>query len=332
MKKIKYLLGIETSCDDCAVAIINNKGMVLAETVNSQIRHHSRFGGIVPEIASRHHAARLNNSVLHALKACNMQAKNINAIAVTHKPGLISSLLVGVQFAKGLSQSLRIPILAVNHIEGHLLIGFNQQNFPSIPFMGLIVSGGHSGLYLYKISHGIALVGTTRDDAAGEALDKIGRLLGLPYPAGVYIDKLSHLANPKHFTFSAALEKQATLDFSFSGLKTAAKMAIEKKIKNQQALANFCASIQNSISNALLRKALLACQKHNVYNLVLGGGVAANTKLRHEAIIISLIYSLNVYLPEKKYCSDNAVMIARAGLRLLRVYKENTLDFYVEAS
>lgn len=332
MKKIQYLLGIETSCDDCAVAIINSKGRVLAETVNSQTRHHSKFGGIVPEIASRHHAARLNNTLLHVLKACSMQVKDIDIIVVTHKPGLISSLLVGVQFAKGLSQSLRIPVLAVNHIEGHLLVGFKQPNFPLIPFIGLIASGGHSGLYLYKIKHEITLIGTTRDDAAGEALDKIGRLLGLPYPAGVYIDKLSQPASPKYFIFPMALEKQVTLDFSFSGLKTAAKTAIEKKIKNQQDLANFCASIQDSISNALLKKAMLACQKYNVYNLVLGGGVAANTKLRHATIILSLMYSLNLYLPEKKYCSDNAVMIARAGLNFSKIHKKHTLDFHVESN
>ncbi len=328
----KYLLAIETSCDDCAVAILGHDNQILADVIYSQIDPHAPFGGIVPEIASRQHLGRIAGMVQKALSEANLKAKDIEAVAVTNRPGLIGSLLVGVQFAKGFAQALQIPIIGVHHIEGHLLAGLGEPDFPEAPFIGLIASGGHSALYLCDADHQITTLGQTRDDAAGEAFDKIGRLLGLSYPAGKEIDRLAQTGDADRFEFPIALRSRDTLEYSFSGLKTAARLKIEKQVLGEQDRADFCAGLQKAVAAALLAKAQLACERTQIKKLVLGGGVAANSLLRAAAEELGLREGLKIYLPSKKHCVDNAVMIGKAALRRFRAGERAAFDFPVEAS
>lgn len=328
----QFLLAIESSCDDCAVAILNSDNQICADVIYSQVKPHAPFGGIVPEIASRQHLGRIAGMVQKALQEANLKPTQIQAIAVTNKPGLIGSLLVGVQFAKGFAQALKIPILGIHHIEGHLLAGLGDADFLGAPFIGLIASGGHSALYLCDADYQIKLLGQTRDDAAGEAFDKIGRLMGLNYPAGKEIDLLAQTGDPERFEFPIALRSREILEYSFSGLKTAARLKFEKQELNEQDRADFCASLQKAISQALLAKAILACERYQIKNLVLGGGVVANSRLRSDAQKLTQDFGIQVYLPPKKYCVDNAVMIAKAALRRFRLGERANLDFPVEAN
>lgn len=328
----QFLLAIESSCDDCAVAILNHENQICADVIDSQVKPHELFGGIVPEIASRQHLGRIASMVQKALSEADLKPKEIQAVAVTNQPGLIGSLLVGAQFAKGFAQALKIPILGIHHIEGHLLAGFGEADCQAPPFIGLIASGGHSALYLCDADYQIKLLGQTRDDAAGEAFDKIGRLMGLSYPAGKEIDRLAQTGDSERFEFPIAFRSQDNLEYSFSGLKTAARLKFEKQALTEQDRADFCASLQKAVSQALLAKALLACERYQVKSLVLGGGVVANSRLRAEAQKLSRDHGIQVYLPPKKYCVDNAVMIARAALRRFRLGQQGSLDFLVEAT
>jgi N6-L-threonylcarbamoyladenine synthase len=328
----KYLLAIETSCDDCAVAVITGDNQIVADVIYSQVKPHAPFGGIVPEIASRQHLGRIAGMVHQALSEANLKPVQIEAVAVTNRPGLIGSLLVGSQFAKGFAQALNIPIIGIHHIEGHLLAGLGEAEFPEAPFIGLIASGGHSAVYLVDSDYKITTLGQTRDDAAGEAFDKIGRLMGLNYPAGKEIDQLAQTGDPDKFEFPIALRSKDTFEYSFSGLKTAARLKLEKQSLSEQERADFCASLQKAISTALLAKAKLACERFGIRNLVLGGGVVANSRLRSDALELGRKENLKVYVPLKKHCVDNAVMIAKAGLRRLYAGEKSDLDFPVEAS
>lgn len=328
----KYLLAIESSCDDCAVAILDSKSQVLADVIYSQIEQHAPFGGIVPEIASRQHLARIALLVNKAFEESGLSPKEIEAVGVTRRPGLIGSLLVGAQFAKGFAQALKIPIIGIHHIEGHLLAGLGESNFPGVPFVGLIASGGHSALYWVDQDYKISLLGQTLDDAAGEAFDKIGRLLGLAYPAGKEIDQLAKTGNSERYEFPIAFRSKDSLNYSFSGLKTAAKLKIEKSSFTEPERADFCASLQKNIATALFAKARLACEKYQVKNLVLGGGVAANSCLRKQALELEKSDGLTVYLPPKNHCVDNAVMIGRAAMRRLKLGEKSVFDFPVEAN
>lgn len=324
------LLAIESSCDDCAVAILDDQARVRADVVHSQITPHAPFGGVVPEIASRQHLALIAEMTKAALDQANLKPSEISAVAVTNRPGLIGSLLVGAEFAKGFAQGLNVPILAVHHIEGHLLAGFGEAGFPEPPFVGLIVSGGHSATYLCDAEYQITVLGETRDDAAGEAFDKIGRLLGLSYPAGKQIDILAQGGDAERFKFPVAFKSRDSLEYSFSGLKTAAKLMIEKLELDEQGKRDFCASLQKTISETLLAKAKLACEKIGVKRLVLGGGVCANSRLRSDAENLRL-EGFEVYLPEKKHCTDNAVMIGKAAFRRWKLCQQDGLDFSVSA-
>ncbi|MBH1988564.1 MAG: tRNA (adenosine(37)-N6)-threonylcarbamoyltransferase complex transferase subunit TsaD [Myxococcaceae bacterium] len=328
----KALLAIESSCDDCAVAVLNGQGEILSDLVHSQIEPHAPFGGIVPEIASRQHLFKIAELVRESFVRAGQAPRDIEAVAVTNQPGLIGSLLVGAQFAKGFAQALDIPILGIHHIEGHLLAGWGEPNFPQPPFLGLVASGGHSSLYHVDADYEIRLLGQTLDDAAGEAFDKIGRLLGLPYPAGKEIDGLAKKGDPNRFVFPTAFKHQDTLNYSFSGLKTAARRMIERSQYHEQDRADFCASLQKNIAEALVAKIRLAVSKTGVRNVVAGGGVSANSALRSELIALGASDHLPIYLPPTHRCVDNAVMIARAALRRFKSGERHRLDFPVEAS
>ncbi len=322
------ILGIESSCDDCAVAILDLDGKVRADLIYSQIEPHAEFGGVVPELASRLHLTKISELCAAAFAEAKVKPAEIKAVAVTNRPGLIGSLLVGVQFAKGFAQGVGAKIIGVHHIEGHLLAGLGEAEFPEPPFVGLIVSGGHTALYLVNEKFEISLLGQTRDDAAGEAFDKIGRLLGLEYPAGKEVDRLAQSGDDTKYEFPRAFRSRDSLEYSFSGLKTAAKLMIEKAPVE---LPDFCASLQREIAQTLLAKARLALERVGTNKLVIGGGVAANSRLRFEAEKLQGD-GFEIYLPQKKHCTDNAVMIAKAGWRKFVLGEFDGIDMPVKSS
>ncbi len=332
-----YILAIDTSCDDSAVAILKEDGHIAADVIYSQNESHAPYGGVVPEISSRQHISRIAFAVQEAFLKSKLQPRDMKAVAVTFGPGLIGSLLVGVQFAKGFAQGLSIPIIGVHHIEGHLMAASGDSSFPSLPFIGLIVSGGHSALYRCDQGRQFKTLGETRDDAAGEAFDKIGRMLGFNYPAGKIIDDLSELGDADRYVFPVAMRSKSTLDYSFSGLKNSSRLLIEKLRKEHgeiigKVLFDFCAGLRKAIVEALLNKAFISCRQQEIKHLVLGGGVAANSLLRSEAVRIGQLENIEVHIPPKNHCVDNAVMIARAGLRRLQKEQFDSLDFHVLAN
>jgi len=310
------ILGIETSCDDTAAAVLVD-GKLRANVVSQQLEHEN-YGGVIPELASRAHVERIVAVVETSLSKANIDKKDLTAVAYTQGPGLLGSLLVGNAFAKSLSLALSIPLVAVHHMQAHLLVNFIDDTFPTphFPFLGLTVSGGHTQLVRVENASSFDVLGETIDDAAGEAFDKTGKMLGLPYPAGPIIDKYAALGTAK-FTFGKPTLPD--LNFSFSGLKTSVlyflRSAQDKDsdfIKNN--LYDLCASIQDAIVSILIEKVKTAVKQTGLKQVVLGGGVSANSGLRKalEACDIAL------YLPPLPYTTDNAAMIAMAGYLKLR--------------
>ena len=312
------LLAIESSCDETAAAVLGPDGAVLSNVVHSQIEAHAPYGGVVPEIASREHLARVASVVAQALREAHLEARDMSVVAATYGPGLIGALLVGLQFGKGMAQALGVPFIGVHHIEGHLMASSVDARAPQPPFIGLVASGGHTALYRYEGIGRATTLGQTRDDAAGEAFDKSAKLLGLGYPGGALIDKLAEAGDPARFPLPVSLRDRTTLDFSFSGIKTAVRTLVERERRagralEGQALADLCASLRAAIVDALVSKAVLACRRKQVPHLVLGGGVAANSLLRTEARRRGALDDIEVYLPPRHLCTDNAVMIAAAA-------------------
>jgi N6-L-threonylcarbamoyladenine synthase len=312
------VLGIETSCDETAAAVVEDGRRALSDVVATQIEIHRRFGGVVPELASRNHVVQVMPVIDQAVSLAGGPGA-IDAIAVTSGPGLVGALLVGVQVAKGLAMAWEKPLVGVNHLEGHLLAAFLGDTPPRFPFLGLVVSGGHTSLYLARAFGDYRLLGRTRDDAAGEAFDKGAKLLGLPYPGGVAIDQLARGGDPRAVRFPRAVVKGADLDFSFSGLKTALLHQVQKRgVPEGQGLRDLCASYQEAIVGALVQKAFRAARRFQLPQLVLAGGVAANSRLRAAALEEAAQYEdLQVIVPAVKLCTDNAAMIAVAGTHAL---------------
>jgi N6-L-threonylcarbamoyladenine synthase len=312
------VLGIETSCDETAAAVVEDGRTVLSDVVSTQIEIHRRWGGVVPELASRNHVVQVMPVVEQALAEAG-GAGRIDAVAVTSGPGLVGALLVGVQVAKALALSWARPLVGVNHLEGHLLAAFLGDAPPTFPFLGLVVSGGHTSLYLARGFGDYQLLGQTRDDAAGEAFDKGAKLLGLPYPGGVAIDRLAQGGDPLAIRFPRAIVKGADLDFSFSGLKTALLHHVRKHgVPEGPGLSDLCASYQEAIVQALVQKAFRAARRFQLPTLVLAGGVAANGRLRAAAAARAAEYEdLRLVVPPVKLCTDNAAMIAVAGTHAL---------------
>jgi len=312
------VLGLETSCDETAAAVVEDGRRILADVVSTQIEIHRRWGGVVPELASRNHVVQIMPVVDEAITLAGGPAA-VDAIAVTSGPGLVGALLVGVQVAKALAAAWEKPLVGVNHLEGHLLAAFLGEAPPTFPFLGLVVSGGHTSLYQAHAFGDYRLLGQTRDDAAGEAFDKGAKLLGLPYPGGVAIDRLARDGDRQAFKFPKAVVKGADLDFSFSGLKTALLHHVRKHgVPEGQGLADLCASYQEAIVGALVQKAFRAARRFQLPTLVLAGGVAANSRLRAAATDLAATYEdLRVVVPPVKLCTDNAAMIAVAGTHAL---------------
>lgn len=330
------ILGIESSCDECSASVVRYEAgqavQVLSVATFSQIQIHKPYGGVVPEIASRNHLETINAMIEEALERAEIPLAEIDAIAVTNRPGLVGALLVGVSAAKALAYALGKPLVAVHHLEGHACSLFltDEASIPQpdipLPMLLAIVSGGHTNLYLMKTYPELwppdflkrSLIGRSRDDAAGEAFDKTAKLLGFEYPGGVWIDQNSAGGNPNAFPFPRALPQRATFDFSFSGLKTAVllqKQKLEKDGTLKTRIPDLCASIQEAIVDALLIKIYLAIQEHRCGSLAIVGGVAANSRLRARLETEWKSKGLKVppFFPKLAYCTDNAAMIAAAG-------------------
>jgi len=325
----EYLLAIESSCDESAAAIMSLDGQVISNIIYSSVLSHVSFGGIVPEFASRHQLHRIPLVVEEAFYQAKIKKKQIVAVAVTVGPGLIGSLLIGVQFAKGFALANDSKFIGIHHIEGHIMASQNDKI--DEPFIAMIASGGHSALYLSR-NQKLIILGETRDDAAGEAFDKIARMLGLTYPGGPKLEKHAKTGNSFKYKFPIAFNKSKTLDYSFSGLKTAVFFLIQKVVKKNGILDvkernNICASAQRAIVLALLNKAFLACKQKKINRLVFGGGVVANSFLRNAAKKRAELESIYIHIPKVELCTDNAVMIALAALK--RIKKGQSSSFSI---
>jgi len=308
------ILGIESSCDETSVAVCAD-GIMLSNVIANQTIHEA-YGGVVPELASRVHQQNIIPAVQQALFNAKVNKNDIDAVAFTRGPGLLGSLLVGVSFAKAFALALNKPLIEVNHMQGHVLAHFIGDNKPSFPFMCLTVSGGHTQIVLVKDYFDMQIIGQTTDDAAGEALDKTSKVLGLPYPGGPLIDKYARQGNPDAYPFP---EPQIPgFDFSFSGLKTAIMYFIRDNVaKNpnfvQQNMADICASVERRVVTILLNKLKKAAIAHGITDIALAGGVSANTGLRQGLQQLAQQQGWNSFIPKFEYCTDNAAMIAIAG-------------------
>ncbi len=306
------VLGIETSCDDTSAAVYSTDEGLMSTVVSSQIEH-AEFGGVVPELASRAHLSLILPVIDKALFEAGLSLDDIESIAVTAGPGLVGSLLVGVSVAKALAMSCDIPMIGVHHIEGHIQSNFLEKPFPPYPSIVLVVSGGHSELVLMEKPHDYKILGATRDDAAGEAFDKIAKLLGLGYPGGPAIQMAAHKGNNNFANFPVS--NVPDYEFSFSGLKTAVIVYVNEKGKDytQRNIEHILASFQKAVVDALVAKTLKALKDFNINTLLLAGGVAANRCLRERLKNEAALRGFQVFAPSIVYCTDNAAMIARAG-------------------
>lgn len=312
-------LGIETSCDETAAAVVRDARVALSDVVSTQIDIHKRWGGVVPELASRNHVLQVMPVIDEALSRAGVTPSQLDVIAVTSGPGLQGALLVGLQVAKAMALATGTPLVGVNHLEGHLLAIRLTADAPEPPFLGLVVSGGHTTLYEVPAFGTYRRLGTTRDDAAGEAYDKVARLLGLPYPGGLPIDRLAQTGDPNAIKFPRALRGADILDWSFSGLKTAVLTWVQRHgVPEGQALADLCASFQEAVADALTTKLVLGAKQAKATQLVLCGGVAANSRLRALAQERADAAGLKLFLPPVRLCTDNGAMIAVAGAEAYR--------------
>ena len=310
-----FLLAIESSCDETAAAVLADGKHLLASVVDSQVQVHSPYGGVVPELASRRHIETIYPVVAEALRTAALSLDRLDAIAVTQGPGLVGSLLVGVSFAKALAFAENLPCLGVDHMAGHLLSIFLGDEYPDFPYVALAASGGHSSIYLVSDPLSYKLLGQTRDDAAGEAFDKVAKLLGLGYPGGPVIAETAEGGNPGAINFPRAWLEPKSFDFSFSGVKTSVANYVNRVHQQKEALhiPDICASFQEAIADVLVEKTLAAAAKTGVSHIVLAGGVAANQRLRNLMHLRGRQENFSVFVPPKEYCTDNAAMIAVAG-------------------
>ncbi|HEX3548760.1 MAG TPA: tRNA (adenosine(37)-N6)-threonylcarbamoyltransferase complex transferase subunit TsaD [Candidatus Elarobacter sp.] len=310
------LLGIETSCDDTATAVVRDATRVLSNVSTNQDAFHAKYGGIVPEIASRRHAALLSAAVDDALTRAGLALNDVDGIAVTAGPGLIGSLVVGVAAAKALAFAAGLPLYAVNHLHGHLFAPFLERDEPPpYPFLALLVSGGHSQLVDVRSPSDLRIIGKTRDDAAGEAFDKTARLLGLPFPGGPALEALARDGDPRAFAFPRHRPDPGTLDLSFSGLKTSVRYFLESDAGKDARPADVAASFQAAVIDVLIDRVARALDADDYRGVVLSGGVAANGALQSAFVALAARHGVPSFVPERRFCTDNAAMIAAAAER-----------------
>jgi N6-L-threonylcarbamoyladenine synthase len=330
------VLGIESSCDETAAAVVRSDGQVVSDVVSSQVALHAPFGGVVPELAARAHIENVVPVIEQAVGQVPGGFAGIDAVAVTNGPGLVGALLIGVQAAKAIALSRDLPLVGVNHLVGHLLAVFLRRNDqdpapPSYPFIALLVSGGHTALYEVRSPSDLEQLGQTRDDAAGEAFDKVAKVLGLGYPGGPKVDKLASQGNRARVPLPRPLAGRRELEFSFSGLKTAVAQYVAAEAANldEAHMADICAAFQHNVVSVLVEKALAACQRRSVPRLVLTGGVAANRGLRALAAELCQARGVELFVPPFASCTDNAAMIAYAGSQRLILGEDDGLGLSV---
>lgn len=341
------VLGIETSCDETAAAVVEDGRRVLSDVVVSQIDVHREFGGVVPELASRKHVEAISVVVAEALAQASMEPQRLDGIGVTRGPGLIGALLVGIAAAKGMALALDVPICGVHHLHAHLFAALLEREDVAFPFVGLVVSGGHTSLFHVRGPLEIELVGRTRDDAAGEAFDKVAKLLGLGYPGGMVIEERAAGVDPNGVRFPRALMDDAVLDFSFSGLKSAVLRHVEERfgverdpevpgsfhplirwdVTHDCAVAEIAAAFQEAVADVLTAKGFLAAERYAVDKLVVCGGVAANSLLRDKMFDEGKRRGIEPVFPSKRLCTDNAAMVAARAEVLLSAGVADRLDF-----
>ena len=335
------VLGIDTSCDDTSASIVENDTKIISNIISNQTDIHKKYGGIVPELASRRHIEMIWPVVDEALKTAGVKFDELSGVAVCHGPGLIGSLLVGCSFAKALCYSKKIPLVAVNHLEGHIFSSFLEEPRPSFPCIALIASGGHTCLYRAENFGKYKELGRTRDDAAGEAYDKVSKLLGLGYPGGPIIEKYAREGNPKAIDFPRAYLPES-FDFSFSGLKTAVLNFVKRNelsvmskgaspVTHHPLLNDIAASFQKSIVDVLVRKTEWAIKKEHIKRVILSGGVAANSELRKRMKEMGDEKEAEIFMPSVSLCTDNAAMIAAAGYHHLKAGNIAGLDLNPKA-
>ncbi len=338
------VLGIETSCDETAVSIVKDGKFILSHIVSSSLKFHKKYGGVIPEIASRIQLEIIGLVLDNALRQAKVKLRDIHLISVTQGPGLKGSLLVGICLAKALSYSLGIPLVGVNHLYAHLYAAFlkpQKQNASILhpvvfPFIGLVISGGHTSLFYVKDFNAIKLLGETLDDACGEAFDKVAKILGFGYPGGPLIEKLAKKGNPRKVSFGS-IRTRKPLDFSFSGIKTAVLYTVNKNkcfLKTRKSLTiadkkDIAAAFQETVFNTLIQKAYSACRMKQIDRLVIGGGVAANNRLREKFNQEKGHKDLKVYFAAKEFCTDNAAMVAGLGYILFKKGLRDNLDLTV---
>ena len=326
------VLGVETSCDDTAAALLKDGKTILANVVSSQDSVHGPYAGVVPELASRQHIQNILPIIDGALKSAGASVADIDGLAVTYGPGLVGSLLVGISLVKGISFRTGIPFVGVNHLEAHLL-AIHLEHDVAFPYIALLASGGHTLLYLVKGVGEYVHLGGTRDDAAGEAFDKVAKMMGLGYPGGRVIDNLAKTGNPKAARFPRAKFKNSPYEFSFSGIKTAAWHYLKEQGEGhwQWHQADIAASLQEAIVDMLVNPSVRAAVAHGVKRIVLSGGVAANSRLRVKMSEMAGSEGVQVFCPAPKFCTDNGAMIALAGYHWLQRGRKDGYDLNADA-
>lgn len=320
------ILGIETSCDETAAAVVEDGTVILSSVVASQIEVHKPYGGVVPELASRKHIEAIVPVVQQALESSGIAAESVDAVAVTRGPGLVGALLVGFTFAKTWAYARNLPWIGVNHLEGHINSVFLTETPPSFPFVALLASGGHTSIYHVTGHTGVELMGQTRDDAAGEAFDKVAKMLGLGYPGGGIIGKLSEKGDPAAVKFPRSYLDKAAFDFSFSGLKSAVRRYIEThQADYRERAADIAAGFQEAVVDVLAYKLINAARIKACRSIAVVGGVAANERLREKVTAEAAKGGLSVHIPPTELCGDNAAMIAAVGYHYLKEGKRASL-------
>jgi N6-L-threonylcarbamoyladenine synthase len=309
------ILGIETSCDETAAAVVRDGKQVLSDVIASQVDFHKKYGGVVPEIASRKHLENIIPVISEALALAQVTFDDIEGVAVTQGPGLVGSLLVGINAAKAVAYCRRLPLIGVNHLEGHICAASLELQDIELPAVALVVSGGHTSLYLVERFGSYLLLGKTRDDAAGEAFDKVAKLLNLGYPGGVIIDRLARDGDPLAVVFPRPMLAEENFDFSFSGLKTAVLYHVQSRGGNPapEAVCDIVASFQSAVVDILVDKTFRAAAHYQVPTVIIAGGVAANSRLRSRMAEAAAHYKKRIVVPSPLLCTDNAAMIAAAG-------------------